>query len=193
MIDGNSQQDFERAKSWVKERPDLLQKLITKLIDASEQYLAAQIEAGAEALQIFDSWAGLLSNADFVRFVIEPTRELVARMKKKYPHIPIIGFPREARDGYVPYVRQTGVDAMSIDQSVDLDWAQKELQTMKPLQGNLDPALLVKGGQEMKDGLARILTKMGSRHIVNLGHGVVPQTPVEHVAELVRFVREFKV
>ncbi len=192
MIDGNSQNDFERAKKWAKEQPELLQKLINRLIDASERYLSAQIEAGAEVLQIFDSWAGLLSGADFTRFVVEPTKELVTRLKKNYPHVPIIGFPREAKDGYAPYVRQTGVDAMSIDQSVDLDWAKKELQAIKPLQGNLDPALLVKGGVEMKAGLEKILTTMGPRHIINLGHGVVPQTPVEHVAELVQFVREFK-
>ena len=192
MIDGNSQNDFERAKNWVKEKPELLQKLINRLVDASEQYLAAQIKAGAEVLQIFDSWAGLLSGADFARFVIDPTRELVARMKKNYPHILIIGFPREAKDDYAPYIRQTGVDAMSIDPSVDLDWAQRELQSIKPLQGNLDPALLVKGGAEMKDALVKILTKMGPKHILNLGHGVVPQTPVEHITELVQFVREFK-
>ena len=166
--------------------------MINRLIDTSELYLSAQIEAGAEVLQIFDSWAGLLSGADFIRFVIEPTKELVARLKKNYPQVPIIGFPREARDSYAPYIRQTGVDAMSIDQSVNLDWAKKELQSIKPLQGNLDPALLVKGGVEMKAGLGKILTTLGPRHIINLGHGVVPQTPIEHVAELVQFVREFK-
>jgi len=134
----------------------------------------------------------LLSGADFTNYVIDPTRDLVTRMKKKYPHIPIIGFPREAREGYAPYVRQTGVDAMSIDPSVDLDFAKRELQSIKPLQGNIDPALVVKGGPEMISALEKILTKLGPIHIANLGHGVVPETPVEHVAELVRFVKEFR-
>ena len=192
MIDGNSHQDFAQAKLWAKERPELLQKLINRLIDASELYLIDQIKAGAEVLQLFDSWAGLLSGADFKRFVIDPTHELVTRLKKQYPYVPIIGFPREAKEGYAPYIRQTGVDAMSIDPLVDLNWAKKELQSVKPLQGNLDPALLVKGGAEMKEAITHILTIMGSRHIFNLGHGVVPQTPIEHVAELVQLVREFK-
>jgi uroporphyrinogen decarboxylase len=192
MIDGNSRNDFALSKKWVREKPELLQQLIDCLIDASEKYLAAQIDAGVEVLQIFDSWAGLLSGADFARYVINPTRTLVARMKKNYPHIPIIGFPREARDGYTPYIRQTGVDAMSIDPSVDLDFAKRELQSIKPLQGNIDPALVVKGGAEMIAALEKILTKLGPVHIANLGHGVVPETPVENVAELVRFVKDFR-
>lgn len=192
MIDGNSRNDFAAAKSWAKEKPQLLKQLIDCLINASEQYLSSQIEAGAEVLQIFDSWAGLLSGSDFRRYVIEPTRELVSRLKKKYPHIPIIGFPREARDGYAPYIRETGIDALSIDQSVDLDFAKQELQKVKPLQGNIDPALVVKGGDEMIAALEKLLTKMGPIHIANLGHGVVPQTPVEHVAEFVRFVKDFR-
>ncbi len=191
MIDGNSRNDFVLAKSWVREKPQILQKLIDILIDASEKYLAAQIEAGAEVVQIFDSWAGLLSGADFARYVIAPTCELVARLKKNYPHIPIIGFPREARDGYLPYIRQTSVDAMSIDPSVNLDFAKRELQKIKPLQGNLDPTLVVKGGIEMIDAIENILEKLGPMHIANLGHGVVPETPVEHVAALVRFVKEY--
>jgi uroporphyrinogen decarboxylase len=192
MIDGNSKNDFATAKAWVKNKPDLLAKLIEILITASETYLSQQIEAGAECLQIFDSWAGLLSAADFKRFVIEPTKNLVARMKKRYPHIPIIGFPREAGENYAPYIRETGVDGVSIDQHVDPDFAKNQLQIIKPLQGNLDPDLLIKGGSDMKAGLEKIMTTFGTKHIVNLGHGVVPQTPPEHVAELVKFVREFK-
>ncbi|MDR3423806.1 MAG: uroporphyrinogen decarboxylase [Alphaproteobacteria bacterium] len=193
MIDGHSRNSFALSKSWVKERPELLKKLISILIDASEKYLGAQIEAGAEAVQIFDSWAGLLSGIDFSRFVIEPTKELVRRLKIKYPLVPITGFPRQAREGYAPYIRQTGIDALSIDQFANLDDAKRDLQSVKPLQGNLDPALLVKGGEEMRNAAGQILTKLGSQHIFNLGHGVLPETPPEHVAELVRFVKEFHV
>lgn len=190
MIDGNSRHDFKIAKSWTHQHPDLLKNLIHKLVLASEDYLSAQIDAGAEVIQLFDSWAGLIKGDDFERWVVEPTIELVTRLKRKYPHIPIIGFPREAGQDYHHYVRATGVDAISIDQSVDLDFAKHDLQTVKPLQGNLDPDLLVRGGDAMKQELNKIMDKMGMRHIINLGHGVVPQTPPEHVAELVRHVRE---
>jgi len=193
MIDGNSKKDFVNSKTWANEIPETLDCLISILVDASELYLSAQIEAGAECLQIFDSWAGLLSSANFARFVIEPTRDLVSRIKKKYPEIPIIGFPREAGDGYKPYIQHTGVDAMSIDQSVDPDLAKREWQSFKPLQGNLDPALLVQGGLAMKHALDKIIHTFGPKHIVNLGHGVVPQTPPEHVAELVSHVRGFNI
>jgi uroporphyrinogen decarboxylase len=191
MIDGNSRDDFAAARSWVKNRPELLDKLIETLIAASESYLSQQIEAGAECLQIFDSWAGLLPAADFRRFVIEPTKNLVARMKNKYPHIPIIGFPREAGENYAPYIRETGVDAVSIDPHIDLSYARRELQGVKPLQGNLAPELLLQGGDPMQKALAAIMETMGPAHIVNLGHGVLPPTPVEHVADLVKIVRNF--
>jgi uroporphyrinogen decarboxylase len=192
MIDGNSRANFAQAKKWAAEKPESLQKLINILIDASEAYLCSQIEAGAEVLQIFDSWAGLLSSEDFRRWVIEPTQKLVGGIKKKHPHIPIIGFPREAGKGYHAYIRETGVDAVSIDQHVDLDYAKSELQSVKPLQGNLDPELLVKGGAEMKRALAAILDKLGPTHVVNLGHGILPQTPLEHVAEMLSLVRAFE-
>jgi uroporphyrinogen decarboxylase len=192
MIDGNSRANFAKARSWVKEQPESLAKLVDILVSASEDYLSRQIEAGAEALQIFDSWAGLLSAEDFRRWVIEPTQKLATRMKSRYPHIPIIGFPREAGDSYRPYILETGLDAVSIDQHVDLDYATRELQTVKPLQGNLDPELLLKGGADMKAGLGKIMNTFGNKHIINLGHGVLPQTPPEHVAELVKFARNFK-
>ncbi|MDE1900642.1 MAG: uroporphyrinogen decarboxylase [Alphaproteobacteria bacterium] len=191
MIDGNSKNDFTAAKEWVREKPQDLDALIAILIDASEKYLSAQIEAGAEAVQIFDSWAGLISGDDFTRFIIGPTRELVSRIKKNYPDIPIIGFPREAGDDYEPYIRQTGVDALSIDTKVDIQWAKRQLQPVKPLQGNLDPDLLVRGGEDMKNAARHIISTLGPRHIFNLGHGVVPQTPPEHVAELVSIIRNF--
>jgi len=191
MIDGTSRQNFSQAKLWAAEKPDLLDKLIGILLDASENYLCRQIEAGAEIIQIFESWAGLLTGDKFDRWVIKPTRELVARVKRKYPHIPIIGFPRSAGDHYRSYAENTGIDAVSIDQQVTLDYA-KELQKIKPLQGNLDPVLLVKGGEDMRQATLAILDKLGPRHIFNLGHGVVPETPPDHVADLVKIVRGYK-
>lgn len=193
MIDGNSKNDFSLAKTWASQQPELLASLIDRLIDASVTYLSHQIDAGAEALQIFDSWAGLLDGPEFRRFVIEPTARLVSRLKALYPHIPIIGFPREAGENYGAYVRETGVDGMSIDQKVDVAVAKRDLQAVKPLQGNLPPELLVAGGDAMKTSLKKIMDTFGTRHIVNLGHGVVPETPPEHVADLVRTVRDFRV
>ncbi len=192
MIDGNSKNNFAVAKSWVKEQPQLLQQLIEVLIDASENYLSSQIEAGAEVLQIFDSWAGLIAGDDFHSYVIAPTRELVSRIKRKYPHIPLIGFPREANESdYAAYIRETGVDAMSIDHGLDLQFAKRDLQIIKPLQGNLDPALLVQGGIAMTDQLNVIFSTFGKKHIANLGHGVVPQTPPDHVAQMVEHIHRF--
>jgi uroporphyrinogen decarboxylase len=130
-----------------------------------------------------------LSGAAFRRYVIEPSRELVSRLKKRYPEIPVIGFPREAGVGYASYIRETGVDVMSIDHGYDLLSACNDLQTIKPLQGNLSPDLLVEGGETMHAAVKAILTTLGPRHIFNLGHGVVPQTPPEHVAQLVALVR----
>ena len=192
MIDGNSRTGFARAKQWAAEKPEVLEKLIAILIDASEAYLIEQIKAGAEILQLFESWAGLHQGEAFDRWVIKPTKELAGRIKKKFPQVPIIGFPREASDKYKDYAANTGVDAVSIDQHVSLDQALR-LQKIKTLQGNLDPALLVKGGEEMKRATLTIMEKLGPQHIFNLGHGVVPQTPPEHVAELVKIVREYKI
>jgi uroporphyrinogen decarboxylase len=119
-------------------------------------------------------------------------RDLVLRVKSKYPFIPIIGFPREANEFYAPYIRQTGIDALNIDSKIDLDYAKRELQSVKLLQGNLDPGLLLKGGEDMKKQIHLILSKLGPNHIFNLGHGVLPETPPENVADLVRLVKEFQ-
>ncbi|MDX2028475.1 MAG: uroporphyrinogen decarboxylase [Alphaproteobacteria bacterium] len=192
MIDGTSRNDFHAAKQWAVNNADNLDRLINILVDASELYLSAQIRTGAEIIQIFDSWAGLLDGEMFHRFVVKPTQKLVQRLKEKHLHIPIIGFPRAAGENYRGYAQATGIDALSIDQDIALGYA-KELQGIKTLQGNLDPALLVKGGDAMKSGIEAILKTLGPRHIFNLGHGVVPQTPPEHVAELVKIVRSFRV
>jgi uroporphyrinogen decarboxylase len=189
MIDGTGENNFARAKSWTRE-PAALAALTEMLIDASADYLSRQIEAGAGVVQVFDSWAGVLKGGDFRRWVIQPTRKLVARVRKNHPHIPIIGFPRAAGAHYRNYFRETGVDALGIDQHVGLDEA-KILQKTGPLQGNLDPALLVEGGERMRAALEEIVKNLGPTHVVNLGHGVLPETPVGHVAELVRIVRGF--
>jgi uroporphyrinogen decarboxylase len=193
MIDGNSKKDFAEAKIWLQKYPEKLDELMDILVEASFIYLSEQIKAGAEVLQIFDSWAGLISGDEFKRFVIKPTHKLVQKLKTHYPHIPLIGFPREAKDDYKTYIRDTGVDAMSIDQGVDINWAKRELQGIKPLQGNLSPDLLVVGGDAMMNQLQHIMQTMGPKHIINLGHGVVPQTPPEYVKMMVDYVHQYPV
>jgi uroporphyrinogen decarboxylase len=188
MIDGAGKTGFQQARLWTRDMPELLDRLTAILVDASEKYLGAQIEAGAEVIQIFESWAGLLSGAKFDRWVIKPTRELVSRLKKAHPYVPVIGFPREAGDKYRDYADKTNIDALGIDQHVSLKYAREKLQPVKPLQGNLDPLVLVKGGEEMKTAARAILDTFGPRHIFNLGHGVLPETPPAHVAELAKFV-----
>lgn len=191
MIDGRGGTGFPVMKSWTKEKPFLVDKLIAILAEASFSYLCGQVDAGVEVLQIFDSWSGLLEGDDFIRWIIKPTQKLVERLKAKYPSIPIIGFPREAGSFYYDYARQSGVDAVSLDQTFDIGKA-KQLQSIKILQGNLDPDLVVKGGKDMLKAAEKIILELGPRHIFNLGHGVVPQTPLENVAELVKFVQGFK-
>lgn len=190
MIDGTSQTGFSNSLQWLNFLTNDIKKLFQIIIESSENYLCSQIEAGAEVLQIFDSWAGLVEGEMFLQAVIGPTRELVRRIKARHPKIPIIGFPRQASlSDYAAYARETGVDAVSLDQNVPLVYARDKLQTIKPVQGNLAPELLVAGGSPMLKALETLYATLGPAHVINLGHGVLPSTPPEHVAELVNFVR----
>jgi uroporphyrinogen decarboxylase len=149
-----------------------------------------QIEAGAEVIQIFDSWAGVLSDQEFEAFAIEPVRQIVERLQAKYPAVPIIAFPRCAGVHYSDYAVETGVEAVGIDSSIPPEWAAKELQPQCAIQGNLDPLLLVHGGKPMEDATMRILKALGRGPFVfNLGHGILPETPPENVARLSEIIR----
>jgi uroporphyrinogen decarboxylase len=196
MIEGGSSRDFAKAKSWMYGRPSDFVALIDLLVEATSQYLIRQVEAGAEVLQIFDSWAGALSHSDMRLFSLAPMRQIVARVRQKQPAVPIILFPRGVGAGYVDfaverYADEKSAEALGLDPSVPLEWARDRLQPLACLQGNLDPQLLVAGGRSMGAAVARILNRLGSGPFVfNLGHGIVPETPPEHVAELVKLVRE---
>lgn len=190
MVEGGSSRDFARVKGWAFADPRGFAALIDHITDATVTYLAAQIEAGAEALQLFDSWAGVLPEAEFRRWVIEPTRHIVTALRTQHPSIPLIGFPRGAGVLYEAYRRETGVDALSLDPTVSLAWARERLQVLGPVQGNLDPMLLVVGGTPMEEAVRAIRDELGRGPLVfNLGHGIVPETPPEHVAALVELVR----
>ena len=190
MVEGGSSRDFARVKRWAFADPIRFAGLIDCIVEATIIYLAAQIEAGAEALQLFDSWAGVLPEREFRRWVIEPTRRVVSALKARHPSIPLIGFPRGAGVLYEAYRRETGVDAVSLDPGVPLAWARERLQAVGPVQGNLDPMLLVVGGTQMEEAVRAIRGELGAGPFVfNLGHGIVPETPPEHVARLVELVR----
>jgi uroporphyrinogen decarboxylase len=190
MIEGGSSRDFTHAKRWALRDAAGFAAAIELLSVATLRYLSAQIQAGAECVQLFDSWAGTLDAEEFERWVIAPTRGIVSQLHAAHPGVPIIGFPRGAGPLYEAYVRQTGVDAIQIDSGIPLEWAAKQLQPLCPVQGNLDPQRLVVGGAAMTAAAAAICRKLGKKPFVfNLGHGILLDTPPEHVAELVRCVR----
>jgi len=191
MVEGGGSRDFLAARGWALSDDRGFSRLIDMVVRVTIDHLAAQIEAGAETVQLFDSWAGVLSEAEFRRWVIAPTRLIVAALNTRYPQIPIIGFPRGAGPLLLDYAAQTGVTAVGLDTQVPLGWAMSELPAAFPIQGNLDPMALVVGGRALKENVAAILAQTKGRPLIfNLGHGVPQITPPEHVEELIRLVRE---
>lgn len=189
VIDGSGRTQFTKARDLARENPAALDAIIARLSDATAAHLIAQLDAGADAVQIFDSWAGLLPPEQFRRFVIAPTQRIVAAIHARHPRAPIIGFPRNAGALYEAYFVETGVTALCIDQAVPLTQAH-ELQKHGPVQGNLDPTVLVAGGAALDRAVADILAMLGQRPFVfNLGHGILPETPLAHVERLTRLVR----
>lgn len=193
MIEGRGGGVFEKAVGYALGNQDKFDALISLLVEATVRYLNAQVAAGADALQLFDSWAGLVPEGYFERWVIKPARQIVDVVKKQHPHVKIIGFPREAGKNYKAYAEKTGVDGVSLDHSLDLAAAVKEFGGKVCLQGNLDPEILLKGGKEMEQEVLRILNITKNQpFIFNLGHGVIKETPPEHVADLARIIRSFQ-
>jgi uroporphyrinogen decarboxylase len=190
MVEGGTSRGFEKVQLWAYRDPASFAKLIDCLVLATIEYLSAQIAAGAEIVQLFDSWAGILPEPAFRRWVVAPTLRIVTALRLRHPNVPIIGFPRGAGFQYAEYFATTGVTALGLDTTIPLDVGRDGLQKFGPVQGNLDPLLLVAGGAPMTASVAAILAAFSSRpFIFNLGHGIVPQTPTEHVAELVAQVR----
>ncbi|HMA14648.1 MAG TPA: uroporphyrinogen decarboxylase [Kiloniellaceae bacterium] len=190
MLEGGSSRDFAAGKRWAYGAPEALQRLIDLLVEATGDYLVAQIDAGAEAVQIFDSWAGVWPEAQLRRWCLEPSAALVARLKRERPGVPVIVFPRGAGVLYRAYAETCGADALGLDTTVPLAWAREVLQPKACLQGNLDPLALVAGGEGLWRATEDILEQLARGPFVfNLGHGIVPETPPEHVALLVDQVR----
>jgi uroporphyrinogen decarboxylase len=190
MVDGGSSREFAATRTMAYAEPALFERLIALLTEATVTYLSAQIEAGAEAVMLFDSWAGILSPAQFRRHVVEPAQTIVNSLWQLHPTVPIIGFPRLAGLLVGDYATETRVDGIGLDTSMDLELAGRVIPARTAMQGNLDPLALVAGGQALRREVAAILAAFQGRPcIFNLGHGIVPQTPLEHVAALVEQVR----
>ncbi len=190
MIAGRGTTDQAPARLFAARHPDLFAALIDHLVTASTDYLAAQLEAGADVVQIFDSWSGVLSPEGFARWSIEPIARIVEGVRARVPGARVIGFPKGADRAIGDFVGETGVDAVGVDWTVSLDAVRAELRGRAALQGNLDPMLLVAGGAGLDAAIDDILAAMdGTPFIFNLGHGIVPETPIAHVEQLIRRVR----
>ena len=192
MLGGKGKDEFIEARLKAQQNPVFFQQLLDSVVTATSFYLKEQIKAGAEVLQLFDSWSGLVPAAQFDDWVINPTKKIVDNIKQEFPHIPIIGFPRMAGAKILRYADMTGVDALSLDQSMDLGWAQKNLPEKIILQGNLDPLLMQADKATLLKHAEGVMRDMQRPFIFNLGHGLTPQVPPENVGALVDFVQGFK-
>ena len=190
MVAGRGTTDQAPARLMAARAPALFQTLIDRLVSASIDYLVAQLEAGADVVQVFDSWAGVLNEVDFERWAVAPMAAIVRGVRERVPGARIIGFPKGAGLRLERYVAATGVDAVGIDWTTPLAYARDALQPKLAVQGNLDPLLLVAGGALLDDAIDAILAALGDgRFIFNVGHGLVPETPIAHVERLVARVR----
>jgi uroporphyrinogen decarboxylase len=190
MVAGQGSRDQSETRRLAYADPERFAAVIARIEDVTFAYLSGQIDAGAEVIQLFDSWAGSLAPAQFERWVIEPTARLVERLRNEHPDIPIIGFPKGAGSKLRAYADETGVDCVGLDETVDPVWAHRELAAGFPVQGNLDPLALIAGGEQMRDSVRRIVDAFRDRpHIFNLGHGILPDTPIDNVEQLVALVK----
>jgi uroporphyrinogen decarboxylase len=190
MVAGEGSRDQHDTRAMAYRDPQAFQAIIDAIVAVTVDYLAGQIAAGAEAVQLFDSWAGSLAPSEFERWVIAPNAAIVTALKRRHPDVPVIGFPKGAGEKLSAYAAETGVDAIAIDETIDPFWAAKALPAGMPVQGNLDPLLLLAGGSDLDRQAARILDCFADRpHVFNLGHGIGQFTPIAHVEQLLGVVR----
>jgi uroporphyrinogen decarboxylase len=190
MIAGQGSREQAEARRLAYGDPRKMDMILDLIAQVTVDYLSGQIEAGVDAVQLFDSWSGSLAPAQFERFVIARTAWIVGELKRRHPDTPVIGFPKGAGGKLGAYARETGVDAIGLDETVDPVWANRELPDGLPVQGNLDPLALIAGGEAMRDAAHRLLDALASRpHIFNLGHGIAQDTPIDHVEALVELVK----
>lgn len=190
MVAGQGSKDHAETRALAYSDPKKFSELIDAITATTVDYLSKQIEAGVDAVQLFDSWAGSLSPAQFERWVIAPNAAIVAALKARHPDTPVIGFPKGAGAKLVAYSREVEPDAIGLDETVDPVWADASLPEGLPVQGNLDPLALMAGGEALESAVARILGAFENRpHIFNLGHGIGQFTPIAHVEKLLSLVR----
>jgi uroporphyrinogen decarboxylase len=190
MVAGRGSRDQGETRRLAYRDPEAFAAIIAVIEAVTIEYLSKQIEAGAEAVQLFDSWSGSLAPAEFERWVIAPTARIVDAIVRLHPDTPVIGFPKGAGAKLPAYARETGIAAVGVDETVDPVWADAALPDDLPVQGNLDPLALIAGGDAMASAVARILAAFADRpHIFNLGHGILPDTPIAHVEQLLALVR----
>ena len=190
MVAGQGSREQAEARRLAYGDPVAFQAIIEQIEAVTFDYLSGQVEAGADVVQLFDSWSGSLAPAEFERWVIAPTARLVAKLRHRYPDLPVIGFPKGAGGKIAAYAWETGVRAVGLDETVDPAWANHALPPGLPVQGNLDPLALLAGGETLRSAVSRILDAFDVRpHIFNLGHGILQDTPIAHVEELVALVK----
>lgn len=190
MVAGQGSRDQSETRRLAYRDPQAFQAIVTAIETVTIEYLSKQIDAGAEAVQLFDSWAGSLAPSQFERWVIAPTARIVAALAERHPDTPVIGFPKGAGAKLAAYARETRADAIGLDETVDPAWADAMLPPGMPVQGNLDPLLLLAGGAELDRQARRVLDAFADRpHVFNLGHGIGQFTPIAHVEQLLATVR----
>ena len=190
MVAGEGSRDQHEARAMAYRDPGKLQAIVDAIVKETIDYLSGQIEAGAEAVQLFDSWAGSLAPDEFERWVIAPNAAIVAALADRHPETPVIGFPKGSGEKLPAYARETGVKAVGVDETLDAAWVARELPAGMAVQGNLDPLLLLSGSPALETRIHAILEAFSARpHVFNLGHGIDRRTPIAHVERLIAAVR----
>lgn len=193
MVAGEGSRDQHATREMAYRDPAAFQSILDAIVDVTIEYLSGQIEAGAEAVQLFDSWAGSLAPDQFERWVIAPNAKIVGAVRERYPSTPVIGFPKGSGEKLPAYARETGVQAVGIDETIDPVWAAASLPDGMPVQGNLDPLLLLAGGEPLVSRTRTVLEAFAARpHVFNLGHGIGQFTPIPHVETLIETVRGWR-
>ena len=192
MLEGKGKQDFSVSKGFLYNQTETAKKLINYIAEKTIEYLSGQIDAGAEVVQLFDSWSGVLNESQYDEFVINPTIKIVSALKGKYPHIPVIGFPRGSGYNYEKYIKLTGINGVGVDQFTPVDKMNKWQKNIV-VQGNLDPVVLLGDKSNIANAVDKILSSMDNKNFIfNLGHGILPTTPVKNVEYLVSYVRNYQ-
>ena len=191
MIAGRGTPDQEPARMFAYRHPDAFNDLIQTLVKASSEYLIAQFKAGVDAVQIFDTWAGVLPPEEFARWCIAPVRQIILNVRDEIPNAKIIAFPRGAGSALERYVTELPIDAVGLDWMIDKTFTRERVQKLKPVQGNLDPMALIAGGRALDESIDAVMRAFSDGpFIFNLGHGITPQTPIAHVEQMLRRVRD---